>query len=639
MKSEAVRLLLDQVNTPSDIKQFSVDQLKQLADEIREFLIENLAVTGGHFGSNLGVVELTLALHQVFESPKDKIIWDVGHQAYVHKILTGRKHLFPTLRKYKGLSGFPKRAESEHDMFDVGHSSTSISAAVGYAVARDMEKSDHKVVAVIGDGAMTGGMAFEALNHAGHLKTDMLVVLNDNEMSIAPNVGAMSDYLTRLRIDPTYTNMKKDIASLLHKIGDFGDKTAKVLERFKDSVKYFMVPGMLFEEFGFTYIGPIDGHDVAQLLKYMNKAKQTKGPVLLHVITQKGKGYAVAADAPDKMHSVSKGFNVITKGDAPKVVKKSPPSYPKVFTDTMIKMAEADPDLVAITPAMPDGSGLTRFAKQFPDRFHDVAIAEQHAATFAAALACGGKKPVLAIYSTFLQRAYDQVIHDIAIQNLPVVIAIDRAGLVGNDGETHQGAFDVSFLRCIPNMTIMAPKDENEFQHMLHTAKEYRNGPIAVRYPRGEGLGVPMDDTLKVLPIGKSETVREGKDIAILALGPMVHVAEQAAEVLAAEGVEARVVNMRFAKPLDEDMLLELARENMRIITLEEAAIAGGMGSAILEFYARHRITGIDLFPLGLPDRFIEHGSPQELLDSVGLNTATLIEYVKTMVPLKQKRA
>ncbi|MGB8954396.1 MAG: 1-deoxy-D-xylulose-5-phosphate synthase [Tumebacillaceae bacterium] len=639
MKSEAVRVLLNQVNTPSDIKHFSVDQMKQLADEIREFLIENLAVTGGHFGSNLGVVELTLALHQVYESPKDKIIWDVGHQAYVHKILTGRKHLFPTLRKYKGLSGFPKRAESEHDMFDVGHSSTSISAAVGYAVARDMEKSDHKVVAVIGDGAMTGGMAFEALNHAGHLKTDMLVVLNDNEMSIAPNVGAMSDYLTKLRVDPTYTNMKKDIASLLHKIGDFGDKTAKVLERFKDSVKYFMVPGMLFEEFGFTYIGPIDGHDVPQLLKYLNKAKRTKGPVLLHVITQKGKGYAVAADAPDKMHSVSKGFNVIAKGDAPKVVKKSPPSYPNVFTDTMIKMAEQDPDLVAITPAMPDGSGLTRFAKLFPDRFHDVAIAEQHAATFAAALACGGKKPVLAIYSTFLQRAYDQVIHDISIQNLPVVIAIDRAGLVGNDGETHQGAFDVSFLRCIPNMTIMAPKDENEFQHMLHTAKEYRNGPVAVRYPRGEGLGVPMDEMLKVLPIGKSETVREGKDIAILALGPMVHVAEQAAEVLAAEGMEVRVVNMRFAKPLDEDLLLELANQGTRIITLEEAAVAGGMGSAILEFYARHRITGIDLFPLGLPDRFIEHGSPQELLDSIGLNMATLVEFVKTMVPLKQKRA
>ncbi|MGZ4122433.1 MAG: 1-deoxy-D-xylulose-5-phosphate synthase, partial [Tumebacillaceae bacterium] len=383
--------MLDQINSPSDIKKLSVEQLKTLAEEIRQFLIESLATTGGHFGSNLGVVELTLALHQVYNSPVDKIIWDVGHQAYVHKILTGRKHLFPTLRKFKGMAGFPKRTESEHDMFGVGHSSTSISAALGYAAARDIEGAKHKVVAVIGDGAMTGGMAFEALNHAGDLNSDMVVVLNDNEMSIAPNVGAVHKYLTKLRSDPTYSSFKKEVASFLHKVGgDMGDKATRVMERFKDSVKYFMVPGALFEQFGFTYMGPINGHDLPTLLEYLKQAKNTKGPVLLHVVTQKGKGYAVAADAPDKMHSVSKGFNV-KPGEAPKVVKPAAPQYNKVFGDTMIKLATQDPDVIAITPAMPEGAGLTKYAATFPKRFFDVGIAEQHAGTFAAALACGGK--------------------------------------------------------------------------------------------------------------------------------------------------------------------------------------------------------------------------------------------------------
>jgi 1-deoxy-D-xylulose-5-phosphate synthase len=631
-------MLLDKVNCPSDIKHLSVEQLGILAEEIRHFLIENLATTGGHFGSNLGVVELTLALHQVYNSPVDKIIWDVGHQAYVHKILTGRKHLFPTLRKLKGMSGFPKRAESEHDMFDVGHSSTSISAALGYAIARDLNQEDYKVVAVIGDGAMTGGMAFEALNHAGHVKTDMVVVLNDNEMSISTNVGAITNYLTKLRVDPHYSNFKKDLASLLHKIGEIGGKTEKYLKRVRDSLKTLLVPGMLFEEFGFTYMGPIDGHDLSTLKKYLEQAKNTKGPVLLHVVTQKGKGYAVAAEAPDKMHSVSKGFNA-KPGTAAKVIKPAAPSYTKVFGDTLIRLAKEREDIVAITPAMPIGSGLVKFSEEFPKRFFDVGIAEQHAGTFAAGLACAGKKPVLAIYSTFLQRAYDQVIHDICIQNLPVVIAIDRAGLVGEDGETHQGAFDISFLRCIPNIKIMMPKDENELQHMLYTAVEINDGPVAVRYPRGNGVGVKMDEQFKMIPIGVSETVREGKDLAILALGPMVQVAERAAELLAQDGVEARVVNMRFAKPLDEGLLLELAESGIPIITLEEAAVAGGMGSAILEFYALRRITGVELYPMGLPDKFIEHGSPQLLLDSVGLNAETVAGCVKSIVPLKQKRA
>ncbi|HEU4963659.1 MAG TPA: 1-deoxy-D-xylulose-5-phosphate synthase [Bacilli bacterium] len=631
-------MLLEKINHPSDIKHLSVEQLNTLAEEIRHFLVESLAVTGGHFGSNFGVVELTLALHKIYNSPQDKIIWDVGHQAYVHKVLTGRKHLFPTLRKYKGLSGFPKRSESEHDSFDVGHSSTSISAALGYAIARDMEQSDHKVVAVIGDGAMTGGMAFEALNHAGHVKSDLCVILNDNEMSIAENVGAISNYLSKLRTDPTYNHLKKDIAKMLHRIGDLGDKALKMLDRVKDGAKAFFVPGMLFEEFGFTYIGPIDGHDLPTLLKYVEQARSTKGPVLLHVITQKGKGYAVAADAPDKMHSVSQGFNA-KRDDAPKAVKPKPPAWGKVFEDTLLKMAGQDEGVCAITPAMPIGSHLTRFQATYPKRFHDVGIAEQHAVTFAAGLACGKQKPVVAIYSTFLQRGYDQVIHDVCIQNLPVVFAIDRAGLVGADGETHQGAFDVSFLRCIPNMSILMPANENELQHMLHTAITRNDGPVAVRFPRGTGYGVMMDEELTTIPWGKSETVRDGKDIAILALGPMVPVAEEAAERLAAEGIQARVVNMRFVKPLDEELLIELAHRNMPIVTLEEGAVAGGMGSAVLEFYAKQRISGIDLYPMGLPDHFIEHGSPEELLNAIGLNADTLVEYVKTMVPLKQKRA
>jgi 1-deoxy-D-xylulose-5-phosphate synthase len=631
-------VLLEQINSPSDLKNLSVEQLSALSEEIRQFLIETLAVTGGHFGSNLGVVELTLALHQVYNSPVDKIIWDVGHQAYVHKIITGRKHLFPTLKKYKGLSGFPKRGESEHDMFDVGHASTSISAALGYAVGRDMEGSDHKVVAVIGDGAMTGGMAFEALNHAGHIKSDVVVVLNDNEMSIAPNVGAISHYLTKLRTDPHYSSFKKEVVGMLHKVGDLGEKAVKILDRAKDSFKYFMVPGILFEEFGFTYLGPIDGHDLPTLLKYVHKAKNTKGPVLLHVITQKGKGYAVAAGAPDKMHAVSKGFN-IKPGDAPKVVKPAAPSYTKVFGDTMIRIADENPELVAITAAMPDGTGLAKYAQTHPKQFFDVGIAEQHAVTFAGGLACAGKKPVVAIYSTFLQRAYDQTIHDICIQNLPVVFAIDRAGLVGADGETHQGAFDVSYMRVIPNMKIMMPKDENELQHMLYTAVHYNKGPIAVRYPRGEGRGVAMDQELMMLPIGKSETVRDGKDIAILALGPMVEVAEKAAETLAESGIEARVVNMRFVKPLDEALLLELAQSRTPIVTLEEAAIAGGMGSAVLEFYALNGLNDVKVHPMGLPDHFIEHGTPQELMDAIGLNVQTLVEHVKAQIPLRQKRA
>ncbi|WP_018132474.1 1-deoxy-D-xylulose-5-phosphate synthase [Effusibacillus pohliae] len=627
---------LENVNSPADIKDFNVQQLEELAEEIRQFLIESLSVTGGHFGANLGVVELTVALHKVFDSPRDKLIWDVGHQAYVHKILTGRKSLFPTLRKFKGLSGFPKRAESEHDMFDVGHSSTSISAAAGYAVARDLAKENYHVVAIIGDGAMTGGMAFEAMNHVGHIGTDLIVVLNDNEMSIDPNVGAMSNYLAKIRTDSHYQNAKAEIQHILSKIPTVGNKVAKGLERLKDSLKYLVVPGMLFEEFGFTYMGPIDGHNISLLLQALEQAKQTRGPVLLHVVTQKGKGYAAAEGAYDKWHGVNP-FNIET-GESPKVVSTAP-TYSSVFGNTMIKLAEMDEQIVAITPAMPTGSGLLKFAEKFPNRFFDVGIAEQHAATFAAGLACAGMKPVLSIYSTFLQRAYDQTIHDICIQNIPVTIAIDRAGLVGADGETHQGAFDISFLRAIPNITIMMPKDENELQHMLYTALQ-QNTPVAVRYPRGEGRGVKMDREFHEIPIGKAEILRDGRSpLAILALGPMVELAEKAADVLEQDGIYPMVVNMRFVKPLDADLLLDLAMRGYRLITVEEAAIAGGMGSAIMEFYATNMIPGMELFPIGLPDRFIEHGSVKQLLESVGVTVERIVEHAKRIGPKKRQRA
>ncbi|MFC4769163.1 1-deoxy-D-xylulose-5-phosphate synthase [Effusibacillus consociatus] len=626
---------LENVNSPADIKNFNVKQLDELAEEIRQFLIENLSVTGGHFGANLGVVELTLALHKVFNSPHDKLIWDVGHQAYVHKILTGRKSMFPTLRKFKGLSGFPKRSESEHDMFDVGHSSTSISAAVGYALARDLKKEKNHVVAVIGDGAMTGGMAFEAMNHVGHIGTDLIVVLNDNEMSIDPNVGAMSNYLAKIRTDSHYKNAKAEIQHVLQKIPTLGNKVAKGLERIKDSLKYLMVPGMLFEEFGFTYMGPIDGHNISLLLEAMEQAKSTKGPVLVHVVTTKGKGYAAAESSYDSGHFLNP---VKIETGTPKSVPPIP-TYSSVFGNTMIKLAEQDERIVAITPAMPSGSGLLKYAEKFPNRFFDVGIAEQHAATLAAGLACDGIRPVLSIYSTFMQRAYDQIIHDICIQNLPVTIAIDRAGLVGPDGETHQGAFDISFLRAIPNLTLMMPKDENELQHMLYTALQ-QNSPTAVRYPRGEGRGVPMDEQLREIPIGKSEILREGtSQVAILALGPMVQLAEKAADVLEQEGIFPMVVNMRFVKPLDHELLMDLAMRGYRLITVEEAATAGGMGSAILEFYAGNMISGVELFPIGLPDRFIEHGSVKELLESVGITVERIVEHTKRLAPKKRQHA
>ncbi|GAB6935418.1 1-deoxy-D-xylulose-5-phosphate synthase [Calditerricola yamamurae] len=628
-------MLLERIQSPADVKGLSLAELEQLASEIRQFLIEKLSVTGGHLAPNLGVVELTLALHVLFDSPRDKFIWDVGHQAYVHKILTGRRDRFDTLRQYKGLSGFPKRSESEHDVWETGHSSTSLSAAMGMAIARDLKGEDHKIIAVIGDGALTGGMALEALNHIGHEQRDILVILNDNEMSISPNVGALHNYLGKIRTGRTYTKTKEEIEQLLRKV-PFGHTLARTAERLKDTLKYLLVPGIVFEELGYTYLGPVDGHKLDELLEALKQAARTRGPVLVHVITKKGKGYQPAEADSDTWHGVTP-----YKIESGEFIKKpgGAPDYKNVFADTLIQLAERDERIVAITPAMLGGSGLVKFQQRFPDRCFDVGIAEQHAVTMAGGLAAQGMKPVCAIYSTFLQRAYDQVVHDVCRQNLNVVFAVDRAGFVGADGDTHQGVFDIGFLRHLPNMVVMMPKDENEFRHMLYTAVTYEEGPIAVRYPRGNGVGVPLDPELRRIPIGTWEVVREGDDVAILAVGPMVQVALEAAARLEEEGVSATVVNARFVKPLDRTMLLALAERGLPIVTVEEGAVLAGFGSAVLEFYAFEGIDGVRVYPMGVPDRFIEHGSVADQRREVGLTAENVATCARNLLARARKRA
>ncbi|GIP58085.1 1-deoxy-D-xylulose-5-phosphate synthase [Paenibacillus sp. FSL W8-0186] len=618
-------MLLSQIHEPDDLKQLPIEQLTPLAAEIRQFLIEKLSVTGGHLASNLGVVELTIALHYCYNSPRDKFIFDVGHQAYVHKILTGRMDRFDTLRKHNGLCGFVKRCESEHDVWEAGHSSTSLSAAMGMALARDLKGGDNKVVAIIGDGALTGGMAFEALNHIGHEQKDLMVILNDNEMSIAPNVGAMHNYLTKIRSDKNYLRAKDEVEQLLKKIPAIGGKLAKTVERLKDSLKYAMVSGVLFEELGFTYLGPVDGHDLAGLIEAFTQANNVNGPVLVHVLTTKGKGYTPAEEDSHKWHGITP--YKIESGQVLKAVGN--PMYTEVFGRTLIELAEQDERIVAVTPAMPGGSGLVKFGERFPDRMIDVGIAEQHAATMCAALAMEGMKPVFAVYSTFMQRAYDQIVHDICRHNANVMFAIDRAGFVGADGETHQGVYDIAFMRHIPNIVLMMPKDENELRHMMKTALEYNDGPIAYRYPRVNVPGVPLDEELKPIPIGSWEKLREGDQVAIVATGPMVQVAEEAAEILKREGVSIGVVNARFLKPLDNSMLLNLAGAGTKLIVLEEACQAGSLGSAVLEFYAEHGITGTDVSLMGIPDRFIEHGSIKEQLREVGLTAEAVVEQIQ----------
>lgn len=627
---------LTTINDPEFLKKYDLEQLEALAKDVRGFLVENLSVTGGHLGPNLGVVELTLALHKEFNSPTDKIIWDVGHQAYVHKILTGRANRFDGLRQFKGLCGFPKRSESEHDVWETGHSSTSLSAGMGMAVARDIRGTDENIIAVIGDGALTGGMALEALNHIGHEQKDLIVILNDNEMSISPNVGALHNVLGRLRTAGKYHKAKDELEQLLKKIPAFGGKIAATAERLKDSLKYMLVPGMFFEEMGFTYLGPVDGHNLDDLLENIKYAKKTKGPVIVHVITKKGKGYAPAEnDALGTWHGL--GPYKIESGEV--VKKPGPPSYSAVFANTLVKIAKQDDKVVAITAAMPGGTRLDIFAKEFPKRMFDVGIAEQHATTMAGGLATQGLKPVFAVYSTFLQRAYDQVVHDICRQNLNVFFAIDRAGLVGADGETHQGVFDIAFLRHIPNMTILAAKDENELQHMVYTAVEYNDGPIAVRYPRGNGYGIKMDEELKKLPIGKWDVLKEGSDLAILTFGTTIALAEEAATSLAEEEISVKVINARSIKPMDEAMLIELANRKYPIITIEEAALQGGFGSAVLEFYNQQSLHNVIIERIGIPDQFIEHGNVSELMGEIGITTQEVIKRVRKIIPRKQQRA
>lgn len=626
-------MLLPQINDPQQLKSLSVEELAALAEEIRRFLIDKLTVTGGHLGSNLGVVELTLALHYCYDSPRDKMIYDVGHQAYVHKILTGRQDRFDTLRKQGGLCGFVKRSESEHDVWEAGHSSTSLSAAMGMAMARDLKGEDNRVIAVIGDGALTGGMAFEALNHIGHERRKLMVILNDNEMSIAPNVGAMHNYLSKIRSDRHYLRAKDEVEGLLKKIPAIGGRLAKTAQNVKDGLKNMLVPGVLFEELGFTYLGPVDGHDLEKMIDTFHQADNVSGPVLVHVLTTKGKGYKPAETDFYKSHAISP--YKIESGQSLKAVKAvSHPMYTEVFGETLIELGRQDSRLIAVTPAMPGGSGLFPFAKEFPDRMIDVGIAEQHAATLCAALAMEGMKPVYAVYSTFMQRAYDQIVHDICRHNANVMFAIDRAGFVGADGETHQGVYDIAFMRHIPNIVLMMPKDENELRHMMKTALEYNDGPIAYRYPRIEGTGAAVDAELRCLPIGSWERLRPGDDYAVLACGPMVQLAEEAAELLKREGIQVSVVNARFLKPLDHTMLLELAHAGTSMVVLEEASQAGSLGSAVLEFYAEHEIYDARVHLMGVPDIFVEHGSIKEQRQETGLTVEALCARIKAMKAL-----
>ncbi len=627
--------LLDNINSPQDIKDFNLNELNQLAQEIREKIVTTVARSGGHLAPSLGVVELTIALHYIFDTPKDKIVWDVGHQSYAHKLLTGRREQFHTLRQQDGISGFPKIKESVHDALDTGHSSTSISAALGMTTALDIENREGKVIAVIGDGSMTAGLAFEGLNNAGSLRKDLIVILNDNEMSISPNVGALSSFLSRKLTSRFATKIKREMETFLKRT-DIGENIWAAMKRGEDSLKSLFTPGMLFEALQFEYVGPIPGHQIDALIETINNVQNIPGPILVHVLTKKGKGYEPAEKNPSKFHGLGP-FDIDT--GAPVSAKgPKPPAYTQIFSQTITRIAQDNPSVVAITAAMPSGTGLDAFQKNYPDRFFDVGIAEQHAVTFAAGMALQGLKPVVAIYSTFLQRAYDQIIHDVCLTNQPVLFAIDRGGLVGDDGPTHHGAFDLSFLRNIPNMVIMAPKDENELQHMIYTGVQH-NGPAAVRYPRGTGVGVKLDWQFMEIPIGKASLEREGSDIAIIAIGHHVQTAITAAEELEKEkGIKAAVINARFVKPIDKEMIIDMALRTRNLITIEENALAGGFGSAVLECLADAGITDINVRRLGLPDRFVEQGAQALLRKEVGLDTASVIQAATDMVNFDQSK-
>lgn len=615
-------ILLENIREANDIKKIEKEKLPELAQEIRDFLIEKISMTGGHLASNLGVVELTMALHLCFDLPKDKIIWDVGHQSYTHKILTGRKDGFDQLRKYGGMSGFPKRKESDCDAFDTGHSSTSISAGIGYACARDLQGEDYAVISVIGDGALTGGMAYEALNNAAQLKHNFIIVLNDNEMSISENVGGISTYLSNIRTAEYYTGLKKGIEHTLNKIPVYGDKLINGIRSTKQGIKQFFVPGMFFEEMGITYLGPVDGHNIAQMVRVLRDARRIEGPVLVHMKTVKGKGFDPAERMPSRFHG-AEPFDPET--GLPNARKKKA-SYTDIFSTVMCKMGAREPKLVAITAAMPDGTGLKRFRNMYRDRFFDVGIAEEHAVTFAAGLAAGGMKPVFAVYSSFLQRAYDQVIHDVCIQNLPVVFAIDRAGLVGSDGETHQGIFDLSFLSGIPNMCVMAPKNKWELADMLKYAIAYEDGPIALRYPRGTAYD-GLESFRAPIEYGKSEILYDESKLALVAVGSMVETAMKVRELLKELGYSCTVVNARFVKPIDEQMLDYLAKDHQLVVTMEENVRSGGFGEKVVEYYNDIR-SDVHVLQAALPDDYIEHGNVDLLKEEACIDAECIFKMI-----------
>jgi len=619
------RSFLKKIHSPQDLRELSRSELYHIAEEIREKIIHTVSVTGGHLGSNLGVVELSIALHYVFDSPRDKIIWDVGHQCYPHKLLTGRSGSFHTLRQYNGLSGFPKREESPHDAFNTGHSSTSISAALGMSVAKSLKDDESRVIAVIGDGSMTAGLAFEGLNQAGHLGKDLIVVLNDNEMSISPNVGALSAYLNRIMTGQLVNRFRQQLKSLLQTIPGIGNSMVRIIKQAEESFKGFLTPGILFEELGFKYVGPIDGHHIDYLIETFRNVKEWHRPILIHVITKKGKGYGPAELDPPSFHGVSP-FKIET--GRLKSEGTTSTSYSSVFGKTMVNLARSDSRIIAITAAMQNGTGLTLYGGEFPNRIYDAGIAEQHAVTFAAGLASQGFKPVVAIYSSFLQRAYDQIVHDVCLPKLPVVFALDRSGIVGEDGPTHHGLFDISYLRHIPNLILMAPKDENEFQHMLNTAT-LLSQPVAIRYPRGRGEGVTMDATLMVLEMAKGEVLAEGDDLLMLPMGSMVYRACEAARELREEGIQATVVNPRFIKPLDSPLLCDMAQKIGRVVTIEEHVLAGGFGSAVIELFQERGVSDVEVLRLGIPDQFLEHGPQGVLREKYGLDYGGILKRVR----------
>jgi len=616
--------ILKRVKSPADLKSLTIEELHQLTGEVRDMIIESVSQTGGHLASSLGTVELTVALHKVFDSPKDKIIWDVGHQAYAHKILTGRADRFSTLRQYGGLSGFLRRSESPHDVFGAGHSSTSISAAMGFAKARDVLKEDHKVVAVIGDGSLTAGMSFEALNDAGQQGRDILIILNDNKMSISPNVGALSSYLNRIITGEFYNSWKRRIEETIHSIPRYGKRIRSLMNRFEEGLKGIIIPGILFEEMGLRYFGPIDGHNLENLIEVLENSKNLKMPKIIHVITTKGKGYDLAEKDPLKWHGASKFDKVTGKTPAKPSSQPSAPTYTQVFSQAICELATEDKRIVAITAAMCTGTGLEEFSRRFPDRFYDIGIAEQHGVTMAAGLALGGLKPVVTIYSTFLQRAYDQILHDVCLQDIPVIFAMDRAGLVGADGATHQGLFDIAYLRTIPNIILMAPSNELELHQMFRTAL-IQNHPCAIRYPRGEAGGLPQgQERFMTLEIGKAQVLQQGHEVAIVVYGTIMADLLKALPLLEQEGIHPTVVNARFAKPIDREMIITLAQDGYKIITVEEHQLAGGFGSRVLEVLEEEQLPLDHVLRLGVPDHFVEHGERPQILEDLGLSPAKM---------------